>query len=123
MPPNATTNTTTATRTVINATERGNFTVNYLANGPSINQGQGIIMTEDDGGGQKETATVSFVSFARTNPDGIGRRTSVVFFGTNSTGLLGFLNNMIVIAQVEFSLEGTTVRIWEWKGGTFPSQN
>jgi hypothetical protein len=39
MPPNAT------TRAVINATERGNFTVNNLPNELSINQGQGLIMT------------------------------------------------------------------------------
>jgi hypothetical protein len=36
---------------------------------------------------------------------------------------LAFLNNMVGIAQVEFSPEGSTVRIWEWRGGTLPSQN
>jgi hypothetical protein len=118
MPPNAPT-----TGAIINGIERGNFTVNILPNGLSINQGQGHILTEDDGG-QEERATATFVSLARTNPDGIGSGTSVVFFSTNSTGQLAFLNNMIGIAQVEFSPEGTTVRIWEWKGGgTLPSQN
>jgi hypothetical protein len=118
MPPNA-----TATGAVINATERGNFTVNNLPNGLSINQGQGIVMTENDDDGQEENATATFVSLARTNPDGIGSGTSVVFFSTNSTGQLAFLNSLIGIAQVEFSPEGTNVRIWEWKGGTLPSQN
>jgi hypothetical protein len=120
MPPNA-----TATGAVINATERGNFTVNNLPNGLSINQGQGIVMTEndDDDDGQEENATATFVSLARTNPDGIGSGTSVVFFSTNSTGQLAFLNSLIGIAEVEFSPEGTNVRIWEWKGGTLPSQN
>lgn len=118
MPTNATT-----TEAVINATERGNFTVNNLPNGLSINQGQGIVMTEnDDGDGQEENATATFVSLARTNPDGIGSGTSVVFFSTNSTGQLAFLNSLIGIAQVEFSPEETTVRIWEWKGGMLPSQ-
>ena len=118
MPPNA-----TATGAVIDSTERGNFTVNNLPDGLSINQGQGLIMTEDDGDGQEERATATFVSLARINPDGIGSGTSVVFFNTNSTGQLAFLNNMIGIAQVELSPEGTTVRIWEWKDGTLPSQN
>jgi hypothetical protein len=119
MPPNA-----TATGAVINSTERGNFTVNNLPDGLSINQGQGLIMTEDgDGDSQEERATATFVSLGRINPDGIGSGTSVVFFNTNSTGQLAFLNNMIGIAQVELSPEGTTVRIWEWKGGTLPSQN
>ena len=121
IPPNATT--VASTGTVINATERGNFTVNNLPNGLSINQGQGLIMTEDDSGKAEEIATATFISLARTNPDGIGSGTSVVFFSTNSTGQLSFLNNMIGIAQVEFSPEGTTVRIWEWKGGTLRSQD
>jgi hypothetical protein len=118
MPPNA-----TATGAVINSTERGNFTVNNLPDGLSINQGQGLIITEEGDGGQEERATATFVSLARTNPDGMGSGTSIVFFNTNSTGQLAFLNNMIGIAQVEFSPEGTTVRIWEWKGGTLPSPN
>ena len=119
MPPNA-----TATGAVINATETGNFTVNNLPNGLSINQVQGLIITEDDDGdGQEETAAATFVSLTRTNPDGIKSGNSVVYISTNSTGQLAFLNDMIGIAQVELSPEGTTVRIWEWKGGTLPSQN
>jgi hypothetical protein len=119
MPPNATT-----TGAKINATERGNFTINILPNGLSINQGQGLIMTEDDDGDQEEEkATATFVSLSRTNPNRIGSGTSIAFFSTDSTGQLAFLKNMTGIAQVEFSPEGTTVRIWEWKGGTLPSQN
>ncbi|MFL6461984.1 MAG: hypothetical protein ACJ71J_13770 [Nitrososphaeraceae archaeon] len=120
IPPNATTTTTTGA--AINATERGNFTVNKLSNGLSINQGRGLIMTEYDSG-KEEIAVATFISLARTNPDGIGSGTSIAFFSTDSTGQLAFLNNMIGIAQVEFSPEGTTVRIWEWKGGRLPSQD
>src|ERR671922_1614004 len=116
MPPNA-------TDVVINTTETGNFTVNILPNGLSINQGQGLITTED-GGGQQENATATFVSLGRSDPEGTtGSSTGAVFFSTNSTGQLAFLNNMIGIAQVEFSPEGSTVRIWEWKGGTLPFSN
>jgi hypothetical protein len=118
MPPNA----TSTTEAIINATERGNFTINTLPNGLSINQGQGLIMTEDDDGGQEEEkATATFVSLSHTYPSRIGSGTSIAFFGTDSTGQLAFLNNMTGIAQVDFSPEGTTVRIWEWKGGTLPS--
>jgi hypothetical protein len=116
MPPNATAG------AVINATERGNFTVTILPNGLSINQGEGLIMTED-GDGQEESATTTFVSLGRVGPDGTGSHTGAVFFSTNSTGQLAFLDNMIGIAQVEISPEGTIVKIWEWKGGTLPSQN
>jgi hypothetical protein len=115
MPPNATAG------NVINATERGNFTVNILPNGLSVNQGQGLITTEN--AGQEVTATATFASLGRSDPEGTtGSSTGAVFFSTNSTGQLAFLNNMVGIAQVEFSPEGSTVRIWEWKGGAFPSE-
>jgi hypothetical protein len=110
MPPNA-------TGVVINATERGNYTINIQPNGLSIHQGQGFLMTDEDG--TEENATVTFASLSRTNPEGTtGSATGAVFFSTNSTGQLAFLNNMVGIAQVEFSPEGSTVRMWEWKGGT-----
>jgi hypothetical protein len=113
MPPNA-------TDVVINATDRGNLTVNVLPNGLSINQGQGFLVTEGGGGGgQGESATSTFVSFSRTDPEGTtGSATGVIFFSTNSTGQLAFLNNMVGILQLEFSPEGSTLKIWEWKGGT-----
>jgi hypothetical protein len=115
MPPNA-------TGVVINATERGNFTVTILPNGLSVNQGQGLIMTED-GDGQEENATATFVSLGRVGPDGTGSHTGAEFFSTNSTGQLAFLDNMVGIAQVEISPEGTTVKTWEWKGGSLAPEN
>jgi hypothetical protein len=115
MPPNA-------TGVVINATERGNFTVTILPNGLSVNQGQSLITTED-GDGQEESATSTFVSLGRVGPDGTGSHTGAEFFSTNSTGQLAFLDNMVGIAQVKISPEGTTVNIWEWKGGTLPFEN
>ena len=79
-------------------------------------------MTEDDDGGQEEEkATATFVSLSHTYPSRIGSGTSIAFFSTDSTGQLVFLNNMTGIAQVDFSPEETTVRIWEWKGGILPS--
>jgi len=111
IPPNATSD------VVINATERGNVTVNILPNGLSINQGHGLITTESDGG-QEETATTTFASLARTNTEeGGGSATGVMFFSTNSTGQLAFLDNMVGIAQLEFTPEAATIKVWEWKGG------
>jgi hypothetical protein len=63
-------------------------------------------MTEgDDGGAEEENATTTFVDISRLNPDGSGSRTQVVFFSTNSTGQLAFLDNMLAISQIEFSPE------------------
>jgi hypothetical protein len=57
------------------------------------------------------------------NPDGSGSGTGVVFFSTNSTGQLAFLDNMVGINDSEFSPEGGTIRVWEWKSGTLPLES
>jgi len=116
MPPNATTGTT------INATETVNATVNILPNGLAFDHGQSLIVSEGDEGGaaEQENATTTFVDISRMNPDGTGSGTGVVFFNTNSTGQLAFLDNMVGINQGELSPEGGNIRIWEWKGETLP---
>jgi hypothetical protein len=116
MPPNATTGTT------INATETANTTVNILPDGLALDKGQSLIVAEggDDGTAEQENATTTFVDISRMNPDGSGSGTGVVFFSTNSTGQLAFLNNMVGINDSEFSQGGGTIRVWEWKGGKLP---
>jgi hypothetical protein len=117
IPPNATTGTT------INATEKVNATINILPNGLALDKGQSLIVTEgddDDGTAEQENATTTFVDISRMNPDGSGSGTGVVFFSTNSTGQLAFLDNMVGINDSEFSPGGGTIRVWEWKGGTLP---
>jgi hypothetical protein len=113
MPPNAT--------NTINATETGNITLNIQPNGVNFVQGQGFIVTEDGAATEKEeNATFTYVMLSRANPDGTGAGTGVAFLNTNSTGQLAFLDNMLAIAHVEFSPEGSTLKIWEWKGGILP---
>jgi hypothetical protein len=114
IPPNS-------TATTINATETANVTVNILPNGLALDKGQSLIVTEgDDGAAEQENATTTFVDISRMNPDGSGSGTGVVFFSTNSTGQLAFLDNMVGINDSEFSPEGGIIRVWEWKGGTLP---
>src|ERR687891_2964963 len=118
IPPNA-----TATTTTINATETANTTVNILPNGLALDKGQSLIVTEgddDDGTAEQENAITTFVDISRMNPDGSGSGTGVVFFSTNSTGQLAFLDNMVGINDSEFSQGSGTIRVWEWKGGTVP---
>jgi hypothetical protein len=116
MPPNATTGTT------INATETVNATVNILTNDLALDKGQSLIVIEGDDGtaAEQENATTTFVDISRLNPDGSGSGTGVVFFSTNSTGQLAFLDNMVGINDSEFSPGSGTIRVWEWKGGTLP---
>jgi hypothetical protein len=46
-----------------------------------------------------------------------------VFFSTNSTGQLAFLDNMVGINHSEFSPQRGIIRTWEWKGGTLPLES
>src|SRR5919106_141893 len=119
IPPNATAGTT------INATETANTTVNILPNGLALDKGQSLIVTEgdDDGTAEQENATTTFVDISRMNPDGSGSGTGVVFFSTNSTGQLAFLDRMVGINDSEFSQGSGTIRVWEWKGGTLPFES
>jgi hypothetical protein len=116
MPPNAT--------TTINTTETGNATVNIQPNGVALVQGQGFLVTQEDGDGNgEENATTAFVSLGTANPNGTGSRTGIAFFSTNSTGQLAFLDNMVGIYQIESSQDRASSRMWEWKGGMIPFEN
>jgi hypothetical protein len=112
MPPNTT--------DVINATETVNATLNIQPNGLGFDHGKSLIVTEGNNGAEQENATSTFIDISRLNPDGPAGGTGVVFFNTNSTGRLAFLDNMVGISQSEFSPGGGSIRTWEWKGAAVP---
>ncbi len=117
MPPDATTAT-------INATETGNLTLNLQPNGITFVEGQSLLVTEGDsnngGAEQQENATAVLVDLNGIRPDDPRSSTGVIFFSTNSTGQLAFLDNMIAIYQVKASTAGTAIEMWEWKGADLP---
>ena len=119
MPPDAT---TTAT---INATETGNLTLNLQPNGITFVEGQSLLVTEGDSnnGAEQENATALLVDLNGVRPDDPRSSTGVIFFSTNSTGQLAFLDNMIAIYQVKASPVGTAIQMWEWKGADLPFGN
>jgi hypothetical protein len=123
MPPDTT---TTAT---ISAMETGNLTLKLQPNGITIVEGQSLLVTEGRGGNnsdraeQQENATAILVDLNGVRPDDPRSSTGVVFFSTNSTGQLAFLDNMIAIYQVKASPEGTAIRMWEWKGADLPFES
>jgi hypothetical protein len=118
MPPDATTAT-------INATETGNLTLNLQPNGITLVEGQSLLVTEggNNNGSEQENATAFLVDLNGVRPDDPRSSTGVVFFSTNSTGQLAFLDNMIAIYQVKASPEGTAIRMWEWKGADLPFES
>jgi hypothetical protein len=121
MPPDATT--TTAT---INATETGNLTLNLQPNGVTFVEGQSLLVTEgnsNNNGAEQENATALLVDLNGVRPDDPRSSTGVIFFSTNSTGQLAFLDNLIAIYQVKASPAGTAIEMWEWKGADLPFGN
>lgn len=120
MPPDAT---TTAT---INATETGNLTLNLQPNGITFVEGQSLLVTEgnsNNNGAEQENATAVLVDLNGVRPDDSRSSTGVIFFSTNSTGQLAFLDNLIAIYQVKASPAGTAIEMWEWKGADLPFGN
>jgi hypothetical protein len=120
MPPDAT---TTAT---INATETGNLTLNLQPNGITFVEGQSLLVTEgnsNNNGAEQENATAVLVDLNGVRPDDPRSSTGVIFFSTDSTGQLAFLDNMIAIYQVKASPAGTAIEMWEWKGADLPFGN
>lgn len=119
MPPDAT---TTAT---INATETGNLTLNLQPNGITFVEGQSLLVTEgnSNNGAEQENATAVLVDLNGVRPDDPRSSTGVIFFSTNSTGQLAFLDNLIAIYQVKASPAGTAIEMWEWKGADLPFGN
>ena len=120
MPPNAT---TTAT---INATETGNLTLNLQPNGITFVEGQSLLVTEgnsNNNGAEQENASALLVDLNGVRPDDPRSSTGVIFFSTNSTGQLAFLDNLIAIYQVKASPAGTAIEMWEWKGADLPFGN
>jgi len=121
MPPDATT-------TTINATETGNLTLNLQPNGITFVEGQSLLVTKgggnnNSGAEQQENATAVLVDLNGVRPDDPRSSTGVIFFSTNSTGQLAFLDNMIAIYQVKASPAGTAIEMWEWKGADLPFGN
>jgi hypothetical protein len=120
MPPDATTATT------INATETGNLTLNLQPNGITFVEGQSLLVTEgnsNNNGAEQENATAVLVDLNGVRPDDPRSSTGVIFFSTNSTGQLAFLDNLIAIYQVKASPAGTAIEMWEWKGADLPFGN
>ena len=113
-----------ATTATINATETGNLTLNLQPNGITFVEGQSLLVTEGgDNGAEQENATAVLVDLNGVRPDDPRSSTGVIFFSTDSTGQLAFLDNMLAIYQVKASPEGTAIRMWGWKGAELPFEN
>jgi hypothetical protein len=70
-------------------------------------------MTAKDG---TEIANYTFLAVGKISEEGKPIFNGVSVYSTNSTGKLGFLNNMVGIFKVELDKIGNFVnKEWEWK--------
>jgi hypothetical protein len=108
-------------------------TINVTSNGRSIfshilQSGQGevtIRTTEQEDGGNEETATARFYETVQFNPaTGEGKGLMVADFHTNSTGILAPLDGMVVAGIDHFgaNLGENSITLWEWESGIMPLQ-
>lgn len=74
--------------------------------------GQGVIMTKDG----SETATFTGAGIGHFTGPAKVRYSGSMFFGT-SKGKVAFLNNSVVLFEIEIDLEtlDDNIKFWEWK--------
>jgi hypothetical protein len=76
-------------------------------------EGQGLYMAKDGSG---ETATWTGQGVGRLAAGGRVSYRGSLFFRTNSTGKMSFLNNIVAVFEYEVNESGnTTAKVWEWK--------
>jgi hypothetical protein len=77
----------------------------------SVVVGHGILTTKD---GQMATWVAYDIGRIKANT-GVTTFNGIMFFGTNSTGSLAFLNNLAGLYVTQTNSNMRTTKIWEWK--------
>ncbi len=101
----------------IDINELGTYSSVVRPGGILYGEGQGLYTAKDGSG---EMATWKGYGIGRfTGPTGGGVRVSYrgsLFYRTNSTGKLSFLNNLVAVFEYEADESGNTAaKVWEWK--------
>jgi hypothetical protein len=100
---------------------KGTISVNELGTYWSIvkpggilhGQGQGLYTIKDESG---ETATWMGYGFGHITGSGRVSYRGSLFYRTNSTGKLAFLDNLVGVFEFDVDESGnTTGKVWEWK--------
>ena len=92
------------------------FTVTYWGSsrpgGAIYGEGQGVLMSKDG----QEMATWTGQGIGKFLSPGKIRFSGSLFYSTQSTGKLAFLNNMVGVFKYETNeLGNTSSKVWEWK--------
>ena len=98
----------------INITDTGTYWSIVRQGGILSGEGQGLYMTKDDTSG--ETATWTGYGIGCLAAGGRVSYRGSLFFRTNSTGKMSFLNNIVGVFEYEVDESGNTAaKMWEWK--------
>ncbi len=97
----------------INFTDIGKALIIPRSSGATYIQGNAVITT----GNSSEKATYAFQEIGHLDPkDGMIKANGAAFFGSNPTGKLAFLSNIVAIYQDQIDKAGNSnMRAWEWK--------
>jgi hypothetical protein len=100
---------------------KGTISVNELGTYWSIvkpggilhGQGQGVYTTRDESG---EMASWTGYGVGHITGSGIVSYRGSLFYRTNSTGKLAFLDNLVGVFEFDVDEAGNTIgKVWEWK--------
>jgi hypothetical protein len=97
----------------VNFKDTGKATIIPRSGGASYIQGNAEIVNVKNG---SEKASYTFQEIGQPASDGTIKANGAAFFGSNATGNLAFLNNMVVIYQNQIDKAGNSSLVaWKWK--------
>src|SRR5919198_3944435 len=97
----------------ISITDTGTYWSIIRPGGRLYGEGQGSYMTKDGSG---ETATWTGYGIGHLAAGGRVSYRGSLFFRTNLTGKMSFLNNIVGVFEYEVDESGNTAaKVWEWK--------
>ena len=98
---------------IIDITDIGTYWSIIRPGGILYGEGQGLYMAKDSSG---ETATWTGYGIGHLAAGGRVSYRGSLFFRTNSTGKMSYLNNIVGVFEYEVDESGNTAaKVWEWK--------
>src|SRR5919197_5837455 len=98
---------------IIDITDIGTYWSIIRPGGILYGEGQGLYMAKDSSG---ETATWTGYGIGHLAAGGRVSYRGSLFFRTNLTGKMSFLNNIVGVFEYEVDESGNTAaKMWEWK--------
>ncbi len=97
----------------VEVSEMLTYSTSRNSDGSWYGHGQGVITTKDG----SDTATFTGAGIGHFTGPARVRYAGSMFFGTSGKGKVAFLNNSVVLFEIEINLEtlDDNIKFWEWK--------